>query len=113
MKPLFFILIFACFVKMPSYALMKNMSVKRHDIKSNLIADIYYELKLESMFHENDRSKFEKKLIDLNAPFIIEEVDYKKGMVIVKMTRKAPYNDVKYAFDQIGLRVVSEVEVVK
>ena len=84
-----------------------------NDIKCNLVATMYYELTLESMFHENDRSKFEKKLIELNAPFVIDEVDYKKGKVTVKMTRKAPFNDVKYAFDQIGLRVISELEIVK
>lgn len=113
MKSLYLILIFACLIQTPSYALFKNMSIKMVENKSNLFSTIYYELKLESMFHENDRTKFEKKLLELNAPFVIDEVDYKKGIVTVKMTRKAPYNDVKYAIDQIGLRVISELEIVK
>lgn len=113
MKSLLFILIFVCFVKVSSFALTKNMSIKKSEIKLQFISEMYYELKLESMFHENDRSKFEKKLLELNAPFVIDEVDYKKGIVTVKMTRKAPYNDVKFAFDQIGLRVISELEIVK
>jgi hypothetical protein len=61
MKTLFLILILACFVQHPTYALIKNMSVKSHEIKANLVAEIYYELKLESMFIEDEKSKFEKK----------------------------------------------------
>lgn len=113
MKSLLFILIFACFVQASTYAITRKTSIKKPEIKSNFITEVYYELKLESMFHENDRLKFEKKLLELNAPFVIDQVDYKKGLVTVKMTRKAPYNDVKYAFDQIGLRVIKELEIVK
>lgn len=113
MKSLLFILIYSCFVNTSSYALFENTSVKNFFFKSKSLKNIYYELTLESMFHEKDKSKFEKKLLDNNAPFVIDEVDYKKGKIIVKMTRKAPYNDVKYSFDQIGLRVISELEIIK
>lgn len=69
---------------------------------------VYYSLTLESIFLEKDRGKYDEAFKTLYAPFVMEEIDYANKTVVVKLTQKAAYDDVKQTFDKAGLRIIKE-----
>lgn len=69
---------------------------------------VYYSLALESIFPEKDRGRYDDAFKTLYAPFVIEEIDYANKTIVVKLTQKATYEDVKQTFDKAGLRIIKE-----
>ena len=73
---------------------------------------VKYKLVLEKMFDEEDLPKIKAKLVEVYAPFEIVSVDYNSKSLVISMTQKASFDDVKQAIDKLGLRISKE-EIVK
>ncbi|HEY1039498.1 MAG TPA: hypothetical protein VGF30_08850 [Bacteroidia bacterium] len=69
---------------------------------------IQYILVLEKIFQKEEYPKVEMILKENAAPFQVISVDYENKSMVIKMTRKAIFDEVKESIDKLGLRIIKE-----
>lgn len=110
LKSSLFLLIFLCFIQLHSYAFPKNINEKESVANNNCIVEIYYELTLEKIFPIEDKQKFEASFSSMDAPFIIDQIDYESKSFVLKLIKKVPFDEIKKCLDKVGLRVTKYKE---
>jgi hypothetical protein len=74
---------------------------------------MYYKLTVDYMFQPSDRAKIDEVFLKNSAPFTIEDIDYTAKTILIRMTSKAPFDDVKQIFDKVGMRIAKEELIIK